>query len=124
MRVTERQLRRIIRESLPDIPDIMGAMGGGKFQPRVSSDVLTTPQEFKDLKPGDRLAFNGKKIVVVSVSPMTAEVDYVDEGSSTRKYFDYRYALADDPDEMPEYDVVFLGSGPAPENTRLPRRRR
>jgi hypothetical protein len=41
MKITKRQLRRIIKEERdkllkenPDIPDIMGAMGGGKFQPR------------------------------------------------------------------------------------------
>ena len=40
MKITKRQLRRIIEEETirlmeqPDIPDIMGAMGGGKFQPR------------------------------------------------------------------------------------------
>ncbi len=35
MKITKNQLRRIIREAMaPDIPDIMGAIGGGKFQPR------------------------------------------------------------------------------------------
>jgi len=40
MKITKRQLRRIIKEEKarlteqPDIPDVMGAMGGGKFQPR------------------------------------------------------------------------------------------
>jgi len=40
MKITKRQLRRIIKEERarlmeqPDAPDIMGAMGGGKFQPR------------------------------------------------------------------------------------------
>mgnify|MGYP006142671431 FL=1 len=35
MKITKRQLRRIIREAMtPDIPDTMGAIGGGKFQPR------------------------------------------------------------------------------------------
>ena len=35
MKITRRQLRRIIVEAnAPDIPDVMGAMGGGKFQPR------------------------------------------------------------------------------------------
>ena len=44
MRITQRQLRRIIKEEKarlmsegPDIPDVMGAMGGGKFQPRATS---------------------------------------------------------------------------------------
>ena len=35
MKITKRQLKSIIREAMtPDIPDIMGAIGGGKFQPR------------------------------------------------------------------------------------------
>ena len=40
MKITKRQLRRIIREEKaklmeqPDIPDVMGAIGDGKFQPR------------------------------------------------------------------------------------------
>ena len=40
MRITRKQLVRIIQEEkarlaeAPDIPDVMGAMGGGKFQPR------------------------------------------------------------------------------------------
>ena len=40
MRITRKQLARIIQEEkarlaeAPDIPDVMGAMGGGKFQPR------------------------------------------------------------------------------------------
>ena len=44
MKITKRQLRKIIREEKarlmsegPDIPDVMGAMGGGKFQPRATS---------------------------------------------------------------------------------------
>ena len=40
MRITRKQLARIIQEEkarlaeAPDIPDVMGAMGGGRFQPR------------------------------------------------------------------------------------------
>ena len=44
MKITKNQLRRIIKEEKarlmsegPDIPDVMGAMGGGKFQPRSTS---------------------------------------------------------------------------------------
>ena len=119
MKITKRQLRRIIRES---IPDVMGAIGGGKFQPREQTDVLTTPEDFRSLQPGDNLSLNGKPIVVIGVSLMTGEVDYVDRGKATRKYFDYRLALADEPGEMPELDVVYLGPGEPPQNTRLPRR--
>ena len=123
MKVTKRQLRRIIREAMtPDIPDVMRTIGGGKFQPREQTDVLTTPEDFKALQPGDNLSLNGKPIVVIGVSPMTGEVDYVDRGKGTRKYFDYRLALAHEPGEMPELDVVYLGPGEPPKNTRLPRR--
>ena len=123
MKITKRQLRRVIREVVgPDIPDVMGAMGGGKFQPREQTDVLTAPEDFKALQPGDNLSLNGRPIVVIGVSPMTGEVDYVDRGKATRKYFDYRLALADEPGEMPELDVVYLGPGEPPQNTRLPRR--
>ena len=123
MKITKRQLRRVVREVVgPDIPDVMGAMGGGKFQPREETDVLTTPEDFKALQPGDNLSLNGRPIVVIGVSSMTGEVDYVDRGKATRKYFDYRLALADEPGEMPELDVVYLGPGEPPQNTRLPRR--
>ena len=123
VKITRRQLRRIIREAMaPNTPDVMGAIGGGKFQPRKQTDVLTTPEDFRSLKPGDNLSLNGRPIVVIGVSPMTGEVDYVDRGKATRKYFDYRLALADEPGEMPELDVVYLGPGEPPQNTRLPRR--
>ena len=104
MKVTKNQLRKIIRESLR------------------TTESLTTPEQFKRLQPGDNLSLNGKSIVVIGVSPMTGEVDYVDRGKATRKYFDYRMALAYEPGEMPEYDVVYLGPGEPPQNTRLPRR--
>jgi len=36
IKITKRQLRKIIREAMPDggVPDVLGAMGGGRFQPR------------------------------------------------------------------------------------------
>ena len=108
MKITERQLRRIIKERL------LLEMSSGQ--------ALTSSQEFKDLQPGDNLTLNGKPIVVIGVSPMTGEVDYVEKGKATRKYFDYRYAVPDNPGELPDYDVVYLGPGTPPENTRLPRR--
>ena len=44
MKITKRHLIRIIKEEKsrlmsegPDIPDVMGAMGGGKYQPRATS---------------------------------------------------------------------------------------
>ena len=43
MKITKKQLRRIIREAMPKggVPDVMGAIGGGKFQPRIDIDALT-----------------------------------------------------------------------------------
>mgnify|MGYP005711724559 CR=1 FL=1 len=104
MRITKKQLRRIIRESI------------------AVSEVMTTPAQFRALRPGDRLSLNGKSIVVVQTSSVSADIDYVEQGSSKQQYFDYRYALADDPNELPEYDVVYLGPGESPQNTRLLRR--
>lgn len=108
MRITEGQLRRIIRKEL--------------FLEMSSGRTLTAAQDFKGLQPGDNLTLNGKPIVVIGVSPMTGEVDYVEKGKATRKYFDYRYAVPDNPGDLPDYDVVYLGPGAPPENTRLPRR--
>ncbi len=104
MKITKRQLRRIIRESLR------------------TSEALVTPEQFKQLQPGDRLSFNGNVIVVLNVDPMVAAVEYVEQGKATRHWLDYRMAIADTPNELPEYDVMYLGPGPAPQNTRLPRR--
>ena len=104
VKITKRQLRRIIRESLR------------------TSESLTTPEQFRQLQPGDRLSFNGRVVVVFRVDPMVAAVEYVEQGRASRKYFDYRMALVDEPGELPEYNVMYLGPGPAPENTRLARR--
>ena len=109
MRITRNQLRRIIRESISSLK---------------TSETLTTPEQFKQLQPGDRLSFNGRVVVVFRVDPLVAAVEYVEQGKASRKFFDYRMALVDenDPRMLPEYDVMYLGPGPAPENTRLARR--
>ncbi len=104
MKITKRQLRRIVRESLR------------------TAEHLTTPEQFRQLQPGDRLSFNGRVVVVFNVDPMVAAVEYVEQGKATRHWFDYRMALVDEPSELPEYDIIYLGPGPAPENTRLSRR--
>ena len=137
IKITKRQLRKVIREALStEVPELTG---GRKSSWQVkkekelaakrvlatklkTSESLTTPEQFRQLQPGDNLSLNGKPVVVIGVSPMTGEVDYVDRGKATRKYFDYRMALVDEPGEMPEYDVVYLGPGEPPQNTRLPRR--
>tara|TARA_Y100001937_G_scaffold124956_1_gene190708 strand:+ start:172 stop:522 length:351 start_codon:yes stop_codon:yes gene_type:complete len=56
MKITKRQLRKIIREERarlmekPDVPDIMGAMGGGKFQPRAGLDPEIAAEALSELK--------------------------------------------------------------------------
>ena len=122
MKIAKRQLRRIIRETVREKlqpSDQAPANFSRKFY---EDGTLTTPEDFKSLHPGDNLSLNGRPIVVIGVSLMTGEVDYVDRGKATRKHFDYRMALVDEPGEMPEYDVVYLGPGEPPQNTRLPRR--
>ena len=58
MKITKKQLRRIIREERarlaenPNVPDVMGAMGGGKFQPRQEEidveEIIAQGREFFD----------------------------------------------------------------------------
>ena len=56
MKITKQQLRRIIREEhtrlmeKPDVPDVMGAMGGGKFQPRPGLDPKIAAEALAELK--------------------------------------------------------------------------
>jgi hypothetical protein len=50
MKITKRQLRRIIREAVaPNIPDVMGAIGHGKFQ-QTSYD-LGREDSFAGIRP-------------------------------------------------------------------------
>ena len=68
--ITKRQLRRIIKEAMaPDIPDIMGAMGDGKFQPR---------EEVSSFKLGlDGYAYGGRRLI----SRDRAWLEFVPRGS-------------------------------------------
>ena len=56
MKITKKQLRKIIREERarlmekPDVPDVMGAMGGGKFQPRPGLDPEVAAKALAELK--------------------------------------------------------------------------
>ena len=56
MKITKKQLQRIIREERarlmekPDIPDIMGAIGGGKFQPRPGLNPEVAAEALAELK--------------------------------------------------------------------------
>lgn len=56
LKFTEKQLRRLIRESIireansPEVPDVLGAMGDGKFQPRQKLVDPTEPIHIDDLE--------------------------------------------------------------------------
>ena len=56
MKITKSQLKKIIREERarlmekPDVPDVMGAMGGGKFQPRPGLDPKIASEALAELK--------------------------------------------------------------------------
>ena len=89
--------------------------------------MVDSIKDFKNLQPGDRLTLNGAPIVVASVDHLNAYVDYVEEGKTTLKHFDYRYAVIypdDPPDMVPELEVIFTDIGPAPKNTRRSPRKR
>ena len=107
MKITKKQLRRIILE-------VVGS--------RLSAgSSMTSDEDYDNLVAGDKLTLNGKDIVVVSVDTFNAIVSYVEEGKSTLKDFDYRYATLlpeDPPDMIPELVVVYQGPGTAPKNTR------
>ena len=110
MKITKRQLRRIIREAI------------------ASGSPITDIDDFSKLQPGDRLTLNGAPIVVVEADQLYSRIVYVERmAPATLKDFDYRLAAIypDDPDDlMPELDVVYMGSGSPPKNTRRARRKR
>jgi len=113
MKITKRQLRRIIKEAVRGV--------------RTPGTPITKIEDFKFLQAGDKLTMNGTPIVVVSVDMNNASIVYVKEGTSVLKDFDYRYAAIypDDPADMiPELEVVYQGSGPAPKNVRQASRRK
>ena len=126
MKITKRQLRRIIREAaVPDIPDIMGAIGHGKFQPR--KEMVDTFDKVKDLQPGDKITINGKPSIVVDINTFTARLTYVADGKSTLKDLDYRLAVRydDDPEDMlPEIEIIYIGKGQVPQKLRQPPRKK
>ena len=109
MKITKRQLRRIIKEAI------------------TSGSPITDIDDFSKLQPGDRLTLNGAPIVVVEADQLYSTIVYVEEGKATLKDFDYRLAVIypDDPlDLMPELEVVYMGGGAPPKNTRRAPRKR
>jgi hypothetical protein len=112
MQITKRQLRRIIQEIAVEV--LKPGMG------------VTTNEQWKQLQPGDIIDINGRSSVVVEVDSFNTTLVYVDQGKSTLKDLDYRYAMIypeDPPDMIPEIVVKFRGPGPPPKNVRSPRRK-
>jgi len=67
MKVSKGQLRRIIRgalnESQPKIPDIMGAIGGGRFQPRETQAISDMDTGITQEYAQDVIAYVQQEIV-------------------------------------------------------------
>ena len=82
MKITKRELKRIIKEEKaklmeqPDIPDVIGAMGGGKFRPR-------EPNYLKDAN--DWVETLGQ---LIDQDMTERNVDLRDEGSELVKALD------------------------------------
>jgi hypothetical protein len=113
MRITESQLRRVIREAIQ-----------GALQPGEPVDTL---QAMRSLKPGDNITVGGKPKTVVELDTTSGTLVHVDQGKSSRKYMDYRLAVRypdDSPDMIPEIQVNYVGSGIAPTKTRMAPRKR
>ena len=71
MKITKRQLRRIIKEAMtPDVPDVMGAIGGGKFQPR-EEDISSFRIAYRTM------GYGGRRII----SRDRAWLEFVPQGS-------------------------------------------
>ena len=112
MKITKRQLRRIIREAV---------------QMMKSNDPVDTFDKVKSLQPGDKITINGKPSVVVSVDGLNANLTYVADGKATLKDLDYRMAVRydDDPEDMiPEIEIKYMGKGQVPQNLRQPPRKK
>ena len=83
MKITKRQLRQIIKEAMgPDIPDVMGAMGGGKFQPREDQDSADASEVNED---GDAL-FVMVDDLVTSMKSGRVSAEAIDEGDNGEVY--------------------------------------
>ena len=140
MKITKRRLRKLIREFLlveqMTVPTRMfynsqeiymeddeeTESGEANINEALAAGAPgTDTDDFKNLQPGDRLTLNGAPIIVIEADVLYATIVYVNQGKSVRKEFDYRLAsiYPDEPEDLlPELDVVYLGPGPAPKNTR------
>jgi hypothetical protein len=113
MRITESQLRNVIREAIQ-----------GFLQPGRPVDTL---EAMKSLMPGDNITVGGSPKTVVELDALTGTLVYVDQGKSTRKFMNYGLAVRypdDPPDMVPEIQVMYVGPGSAPMKTHMPHRKR
>ena len=112
MRVTKKQLRKIIREAV---------------QMLKARDPVDTFDKVEALQPGDKITINGKPSVVVSVDDFNANLTYVADGKATLKDLDYRLAVRydDDPEDLiPETEIIYIGKGQLPQKLRQPPRKK
>ena len=112
MKITRKQLKRIIREAV---------------QMMKPNDSVDTFDKVKSLKPGDKITINGAPSIVVDVSDFNAVLTYVADGKATLKDLDYRMAVRydDDPEDMlPEIEIIYTGKGQVPQNLRQPPRKK
>ena len=107
MRITESQLRRMIREAMSVTLN--------------SGEPIDTLEKVKSLQPGDRFKVGAKTGVVLEVQPLVGNLVYADEGASTMKNLDYRFAVRypNDPQGMkPEIQLTYVGPGAPPSRLR------
>ena len=112
MKITRKQLRKIIREAV---------------QMMKPNDPVDTFDKVETLQPGDKITINGKPSVVVDINDFNAILTYVPDGKSTLKDLDYRLAVRfdDDPEDLiPETEIIYMGKGQLPQKLRQPPRKK
>ena len=110
MRITESQLRRIVREEI--------------LKEGLAAGPIASSQEFEQLIAGDRITVNGKPAVVIEYDSFEATLKYAWEGTSVVRFMDARYAWVYEPGEIPETKVNFVSPGaPVARPRRAPARR-
>ena len=117
-KITEKQLRKIIRGSINEIT------AGNKF---TIGSAVDTFDKVESLEPGNKIDINGRPSIVVNVNKFVATLTYVDEGKSILRDLDYRLAVRydDDPvDMIPEIEIKYIGEGQLPNKLRRPNRKK
>ena len=138
MKITKRQLRRIIRESINEI-DAGDKFSIGKADSRGTDHLfpdggksgigspVDTFDKVEALQPGDKILINKKSSIVVDINSFNAVLTYVADGKATLKDLDYRLAVRydDDPaDMLPEIEITYMGKGQLPQRLRQPPRKK